>query len=213
MLKKTVLFLFLPWIAHAQKKWDFQVWNYDSVTGPISARVNFYGDLEFRWRNQAHSFYYQHEHVEFQISVLPFLYIGPSYRQIWHRNPAKWTGVSEPNVNIVFHGDVLGFRLYNRSRITYNIYYDNRQDVWQYRNKLSISKLCCRNPDILVFADDEFFLEQKKRGIYENRSSLGLNIKIAKPLNLEVGYRFRILRQSQFWEHNNILLLSLWGFF
>lgn len=208
----SLFFIFsTPLPSFAAKKKDFQIWNYDSVTSQINTRVDFFGEVEFRWRDNASTLYYNHEHIEFKVHVLPYLQIGPCYRQIWAKNDLnKWIGESEPNINIMLLGDVHGFMFYDRSRIAYRIFYDNAPDVWQFRHKLVISKLLWRKPtEISLFVDDEIFLEQKQRGIYENRTSIGLNIELIKQLFAEIGYRYRIIRSGNFWEHDNILLLNL----
>jgi hypothetical protein len=206
----AVLLPFIP--ALCVKTYDFQIWNYDSITASLCEHVDLYVDLEWRFRDNAKRFYYNHAHVEFPIHVCSFLDIGPCYRQVFTRSttsPHPWSTTSEPNINVILFWQWSDFLFSNRARVTYLIPDSDADNVYQFRNKLWIGRNLQKWRDLQLFADDEIFLEQKRNGIYENRTSAGINLKLFGRIRGEIGYRYRIMRHLGIWYHTNILLLNL----
>jgi hypothetical protein len=196
----------------AVKTHDFQIWNYDSMITSLYKRLDLYAEVEFRWRNNATILYYNHEHIELPIRVFSFLTIGPAYRQVWRRvdsPPHLWRTVYAPNLNITLFWEIGDFSISDRSRVTY-LMSSLLPDVFQYRNKLRLYRpILKKRNDVGVFIDDEIFIEQKQRGIYQNRFSVGLTFPVINKIYAEVGYRARASRVGDVWFHDNILLLNL----
>jgi uncharacterized protein DUF2490 len=192
---------------YASKKNDFQIWNYDSIFDSLSKRVDLYAEIAFRFKNNATTFFYNHEHIEFPISVTSYMTIGPSYRQVWVLDSGDfWTTRYEPNLNIAFFKWYRNFLFRDRSRVTYRIYGTDTPNVWQYRNKFSIYRPWKK---IQAFIDDEIFIEERQRGIYQNRATIGIDFKLIEKVIGEIGYRLQTIRQNNVWHNNSILLLDL----
>ena len=198
-------------------KTDFQIWNANVLSGSLNKQVDLLANIEFRYRDDGTTFYYNHEHFELPIHICSFIDLGPSYRQIFRLNAGttnQWSTFYVPNLNLTFFWNVHDFYFSDRSRISYIMAQAAFPDIWQYRNRLSVYKIIKQGPrQIRLFAEDEIFFAQQTNGVFENRTSIGLNFFLFKKIKLDIGYRFRIVKQIDGWEHNNILLLNTYASF
>jgi hypothetical protein len=211
------ILLFCGSSIFAQSKKDFQIWNYNTLYGQLNKHVDLFTSVEFRYRDNGTTFYYNHEHIELPIHVCSFIDIGPAYRQVFRlpsSSSTQWVTSYQPNFNLTFLWKIWGLHFADRSRITEIIEGSNVRDAWQYRNKLSVYKVLKKGPnEIRLFADDEIFFHQYENGIRQNRTSIGLNIGLFKKIWVDIGYRYRILKLINGWERNNILMLNAYAYF
>ncbi|MGE5195851.1 MAG: DUF2490 domain-containing protein [Anaerolineae bacterium] len=213
------IFFFFGLFASSIKRRDFQIWNYNSIQGTLNTRLDLYFETEFRWRDNATLLYYNHVHIELPIHLFPFLDIGPSYRQLWVRNldtvsSHTWSPQYEPNLNLTFFWHFYKLYFSDRSRVTYRMFPGHLPNVWQYRNKLAIYTDGAKMPlKLRFFIDDEIFIEQKQRGIYENRFSSGINFSFFRKIKADIAYRRQTVRDNNIWHNNDILMLNLNAFF
>ncbi len=208
----SVFICFLSTLIKVEARTDFQIWNDNFLYGSLNKRVDLSLSTAFRYKNSGSTFYYNHEHVELPISVSSFFTIGPAYRQIFHlvsnrRN--QWTTAYYPNINFTFLWHIGAFQFYDRSRFAYVIQPGVRASALQYRNKLGIYRKISDNLyGVRFFADEEIFLEQRRRGIYENRASVGFDLGLFKKIRISLAYRNRIIRTNDGWDHDNILMIN-----
>ncbi len=206
------LFTCLSHPALAGGKTDFQIWDKNIVRGHLNKRLDLSLEAEFRYKNSGSTFYYNHEHVELPIHVTSFLTIGPAYRQIFQLNDNQrnqWTTTYYPNINIYFLWHLGPYHFYDRNRVSYVIKPGSPPNVWQYRNKLGVYRvLSDKLHGVRLFADNEIFIEQEQRGIYENRTTVGYNVGLFKKIRMDLAYRNRIVRITGGWEHDHILFIS-----
>lgn len=199
-------------------KTDFQIWTYDRVTGALNRRMDLVFEVEFRFRNSGKQYYYNHEHIELPIHVTPFLDIGPCYRQIYTLSttkPQQWNTQFQPNLNWTFFWHLGPYQFYDRSRVAYIIRSGTGPKTWQYRNRIRVYReLSHKLNGVQLFLEDEIFLQQKRRGIYENRTSIGYNVGLFRKIRMELAYRYRVVRGTTgSWEHDNILMVNTFASF
>ncbi len=197
-------------------KTDFQIWNYTYLYGHLNKELSLYSSIEFRWKDNASTFYYNHEHVELLAHITPFFDLAPAYRQVWtlSSTPRQWNTEYQPNMNAYFFWNIHHYDFANRSRFAYRIFDTPRLNAWQYRNRLTVLKTIWKKPtEIRLFAQEEIFFQQHVNGLLEGRLAAGTLIMLFKKIMLEMAYRKRYVKIVNHWENDNILVLNLCAFF
>ncbi len=216
MTCKRIFFLILAAMLHslslpAKQFHDFQIWTYDSCFISLCKNLDFNLETNFRWKDNAHTFFYYHVLNELSFHLSSFLIISPTYEQVWARADADspWRKEYRPQLSIYLSGTWRSFAWVDRSRIRYRIFEDNTlPNVWQYRNKLTIEPTQWVLFRLHPLVWDEIFFEEHQRGIYENRFFTGVRFNLLKCLQEEIGYMRQTRRTLLQWEGNDIFLVN-----
>lgn len=213
MFKKFAFPLCLATSILAGEHRDFQIWNYEYVRGSLYKHLALDFHSCFRWRDNASTFFYNHEHFQLTAIVQKWLQIGPAYRQIWVlTNPAanQWTTIYLPNVNVYLLWDIGNWKFTDRNRFAYLFFDQKRPDAWEYRNKLEATTVCMRRPfemSFMIF--DEIFVQQYRGGFYQNRFFLGFRVPTIRKVKADIGYMLQTIKETDGWHNNDILMLNL----
>lgn len=214
----ALLILLIPGVINASSKRDFQIWTNDGVSASFNKIVKFYAEVEFRFRDDASRFFYNHEHIELPIFVFPWLAIGPCYRQVFvipfsQRFTFNWITIYEPNLNVTFFWKLWKLHFFNRSRVTYRIFQE-QPDVWQFRDRFGFNTTNLGTPlKINLFVNDEIFIQQNRHGIYQNRFTAGIDFRLISKLRGQIGYRLQTIKEFNGWNNNDILILNAYANF
>ena len=214
-MKWSWIFLFLPLalIAHQNKKRDFQVWNTDSITIPLSKRVFFSSDIEFRYKKYARNLYYKQVQAQLHFYLTPSMTIGPGYKQISHLINHQWDKEHTPLCDLMFYLLKNTWQLSDRNRIEYRILPNSMLDGknrWVYRNRLSLMPPFQLIPfQLSCYLSDEIFW-QEGLGISENRALFGLVSPSRRKCWLSIYYMRRWLKTLQKNHlHQNIIGINI----
>ena len=198
-------------------KTDFQIWNGNTVYGHLNKHVDLFAKIEFRYKNSGTTFYYNHEEVELPIHTCSFFDIGPCYRQVFslvNQDAGLWRTTYVPNLNATFFWHLGPYKFSDRSRFSYIIRTGSLMNAWQYRNKLTVYRVLSQKfHELRLFLDEEVFFEEGRPGLYQNRVSVGYNLGLFRKIRMDLAYRFRIVKITDAWERDNILVLNLYADF
>lgn len=218
-MRKWWLPFFLPLslFAEANDKGDFQIWNTDAMTIRLSPKTSFYGDIQFRYADDASKLHYKHIHLELNYSPNRYITLAPGYRMTWHRSHKKWLKENDPLLILTL------FLLQSRHIVISNrnwVQYRNIPDElggnnrFLYRNRSQILfpwqmgrlKL---NP----YVSDEIFW-QEARGVFQNRAIIGFLIPRNQRAYFDLYYMYRSIKNlSDKWVYHNVLGLSAYFYF
>ena len=189
---------------------DWQYWNTEAVSGKLSDRVKAGMEMEFRWTDDASELSYKHAQISLDVKVTDWFTAGVAYRQADELYTSSgveedWYTEYQPMVNLTVSTKLEGWKISNRFRPSYRVFDINKDDVWRFRNKLTITSPWKLTPlSINPYLADEIFLEEHKGGIYRNRFYVGLNLKIIEHLNGGVFYLCQATEGSDGWENINV---------
>jgi len=209
-MKKLFLLLFLPLtlFAAVNSNGDRQIWNRDGLTIRLSPKSAFYGELEFRYGDDASKLYYKHVHTQLDWSFNPWITLSPGVRRVWYLVDNKWKHETDPLV-------ILNLTFLKSSRFVI----DDRNWV-QFRNLPSSlggkTRTLYRNRFRLLFplgrlspyVFDELFY-QETRGVFENRATIGTFLRRTERAFFDFFFTYRSLkRQNDLWVTNYVFGLS-----
>lgn len=208
---KWIFFFILPCalFGRLNKAGDFQVWNSDGLNIPLSKKIHFSGNAEFRYGDHRKKLYYKHYQGGFLFARSPHTLFYIAYRHIYNRVRGKWVAEYDPILDLTFQvGNRRGLFISNRSRLQYRVLGEKLggKNRWVYRNRLEFTppyRLSKRN--IAPFLADEFFW-QETRGIDQNRLQAGLTIPYHQRTQLNLSYLLRSIKNlEKKWIHQNIV--------
>ena len=213
-MMKWLLFLFLPCALFAKlnDKGDFQIWNSDGMNIPLSKKIHFSGNAEFRYGNDRKKLYYKHYQGGFRLYRSYHMLFYFAYRHIYNRIQGKWIAEYDPLLDLTFQaGNRRGLFISNRNRLQYRILGENLggKNRWLYRNRSEFASpyRLSRQNIIPYFAYELFW--QETRGIDQNRFEIGLKIPYHERTELNLSYFLRLLKDPQKkWIHQNIVRLD-----
>lgn len=210
-MMKWLLLLLLPCalFARLNSNGDFQIWNSDGLNIPLSKKIHFSGNAEFRYGDDRKKLYYKHYQGGFRLYRSSHVLFYFAYRHIYHRVRGKWIAEYDPLFDLTFQaGNRRGLFLSNRNRIQYRILGEKLggKNRWLYRNRSEYVlpyRLTKRN--IAPFLAYEFFW-QEARGIDQNRLEVGLKIPYHQRTQLNLSYMMRFHKDHQKkWIQHNIV--------
>lgn len=217
MLKKIQNYLisaliFFPAFAWSQvnRNGDFQIWDRTFFLKHLNKQWLSYSFIEFRFGDNASELYQYFIHTQMIYRPLPFLSIGPGYRQIWQKilTTGKWQTGESPLLDLAFVYRFKGWELRDRNRVQYVIFPHNPSHWW-YRNRMRfVTPSFFETRNIAFFLDNEFFWRQTL-GVNEDRLSAGFMFEMLKHLAGELFYMARFLKVDPHWNYMTILNIAL----
>lgn len=198
-----IVLLFSP-CCYASDDDDFQYWNNESIEGKLSKNWKIKVDEEFRFSDDAGSFYYNHTDIGSFCSLNENLEIGLNYRHIYQKKNKGWDPEYRPHVNVTLKTKLHNFAIKDRSRFEYRMP-ESASDSWRYRNKLSVDMpFKWKRFNIGPYIADEIFVDFDKKELNRNRLYLGFKMKFFKNLQGEIFYLWQSTRGSK-WKDYNVL--------
>ncbi|MDJ0652433.1 MAG: DUF2490 domain-containing protein [Simkaniaceae bacterium] len=208
---KRFLLLLIPFSLFAKPNGnrDFEVWNCDRITIPLSKKVHFSGNAEFRYGNHRKKLYYKQYQGGFHFYDSAHTHFHLAYRRVYNRVQEKWIAEHDPLIDLTVQvRNRSAFFLSNRQRVQYRILGEKLggKNRWLYRNRTEFtpSYRLYKHP-IIPFLADEFFW-QEGRGIDQNRLEAGLKIPYHQRTHLNLSYIWRLLKDPQNnWLYQNVM--------
>ncbi len=196
--------------VHAYADGDFQIWHNEVQEFNVSKKIKVPLEEEFRYGDNASELYYHHYDIGLTYDANKNLTIGVFYRQIYEGEKGKSKPEFQPHFDITPKVDIYGFHLEDRNRFEYKLYDDNRADIVEYRNKISIRSPWKLTPlKIQPYVADEVFVWLNTAFFRRNRFDAGASFEFAKNLKGDVYYRLQCTKKSGRWTDANILGLKL----
>lgn len=204
--------LLAPAAGFSQGDNDFQYWNTESVQGKLTDNLKAYVEAEFRFEDDASDFYYQHTHLELKYKVCDWFEIGPAYRQVWELLTSTkdedndWFAEYRPMLNGTVKWTWADWKFSNRARVSYRMFDVDKDDVWRFRNKLTLKspwKWTALN--INPYIADEIFLEENKDGIFRNRFYVGVGMKFFEHVKGDLFYLWQTTEKGDDWIDFNVV--------
>ncbi|MBL7156617.1 MAG: DUF2490 domain-containing protein [Candidatus Omnitrophica bacterium] len=178
--------------ARAFQNGDFQYWNVETIQVKISDKAKLGIQEEFRFGDNASTWYYNHTDIGIKYKTNKYLETGVFYRQIIEKKSKHWNPEYRPHIDATLQIDLFSFRLKDRNRIAYRIR-GNKHGTWSYRNKAYIGlPFDIRNIKFTPYVADEIFIQTDTKGISRNRLYLGMKFPFVEKLTVDVFY----LRQA-----------------
>jgi hypothetical protein len=212
MVLKVAVFICLSLIASASafayKDGDWQYWNTESVTVKLTDKIDAYVEEEFRFGGDISEFYYQHSHLQLDFKITDWFTLAPAYRQVFELDTMKdnWFTEYRPMVNGTVKWKCENWDFSNRVRISYRMFDIDKDDVWRFRNKLTI-----KTPwkwtalKINPWVADEIFLEENQSGVYRNRLYAGVGLKLTEHIKGDVFYLWQASEKGSSWTDYNVI--------
>jgi len=181
-----------PFVANADSDW--RNWNTVTTKGKISDNVGAAAELEFRFRDNASEFYYQHSQIALSLKCpkMDWLTITPAFREVYELDKVEgsnslWFAEHRSLVNVAASCKLGDWKIKNRARVSYRDFDIDKGSTFRGRHKLTIQtpwKLAGMKP----YISDEIFVEQGKAGIYRNRLAGGVSFKLLERVKGGVYY-------------------------
>ncbi len=213
LLKKLfryILVLFpLALSAQINRNGDFQIWCWNFAAKQFSPEWMLLSLFEFRVGDEASKFYRASFSIEPIYTPVKWLGLAPGYRQVGLRFPINsnhWKPEYTPFADVFFFLFPSKWQLIDRNRVEYRIL-DSDPVHWVYRNRIRIvPPRTFTSFQINPYLENEIFIRQR-RGLNEDRLTVGLMSHIYKNLSGELSYMARFQKQhlSRDWIHQNIL--------
>lgn len=205
--------LFTKTLTAVNENGDFQTWWQAQTVNQICDKSSFITFTEFRLGDDSSKFFYFETRLEYLYKALPFLLIGPAYRQIMIRNSAQTTNTFNPIyiplLELTFFKDIGPVELSSRNWILYKMFPKaTSNNLWEYRNRFQAIFQIDKSPfGLKPIVSDEVFFEETN-GFRENRLFAGLIKSFNQKIDGMVGY---LLKTQKFPENDwrNIQVLSI----
>lgn len=199
-------------IGYAYNDGDWQYWNTESISGNLTDNLEAYAEAEFRFGDGASEFYYQHTQLELSYSINDWFKIAPAYREVRERytktkeEEEDWYAEHRPMLNGTVNWKWGDWDFSNRARIEYRMYDIDKDDVWRFRDKITLkSPWKWTALKINPFVSDEVFIQEDKDGIYRNRLYIGVGMKFFEFLKGELFYLWQTEDKGDNWIDTNVI--------
>ncbi len=201
-----VLLLFFGSYSSAFDDGDFQYWNTESVSWKINDDWKAQFEVEFRYGDNASSFYYQHSDLGLTYSgIAEWLDLGFNYRQIFEEKSSIWRYENVPHFNATIKWKLSDFSFSNRGRLEYK----NREksdNYWRYRNKFTIkAPIKLTKLEIQPYLADEIFYDFDEEALNRNRFYGGCNLKLFKHIKVDIFYLLQSSEKNNNWSDTHVL--------
>lgn len=128
----------------------------------------------------------------------------PSYRQSYTKVNHHWKPEGNPRFTVTHKWRGMNFQFSNRNRLEYR----SRSHLLLYRNQSLIEFSTLLSCEITPYISEEFFLE-KLTDFSQNHLLVGFKSSLNKCLQGNVGYMFRLSKDTRDWFGYHVLLCYL----
>lgn len=207
----VVGFLLIAFDGYAYEDGDFQYWNTESIDVKLTDKVGAYIEEEFRFGDNASEFYYQHSHLQLDFKITDWFTLSPAYRQVFElytktNAEEDWFTEYRPMVNGTLKYKWEDWELSSRARVSYRIFDIDKDNVWRFRNKITIkSPWKWTKLKLNPWVADEIFLEEHESGVYRNRLYVGVGLKLTEHLKGDIFYLWQSTEKSDSWTDYNVV--------
>ena len=172
---------------------DVQFWSTASATFDVDKDWKGKFEEEFRFGENAGTFYYNHSDLGFIYGGLAeWMDLGFNYRQVFFKDSAgDWRGENRPHLNVTLKTEVNDFALSSRSRLEFRDR-EIKKDIWVYRHKVTI-KLPFELTKLKLqpYIADEVFIDLDKSEYVANRLYSGFSFTSSKRTKSELFYMWK----------------------
>jgi len=188
---------------------DWQYWNTESIKVNLKENVGVYVEEEFRFGDGISKFYYQHSQIQLNFKINNWFTLAQAYRQIFELYTKSgtdddWFTEYRAMLNGTIKWKWRDFKFKDRVRVAYRMFDIKKDEVWRFRNKLTIqTPWKWTSLNINPWIAEEIFLEEKK-GIYRNRFYMGIKLKLMKHLEGDIFYFWQTTEKGNHWIDYNI---------
>jgi hypothetical protein len=172
---------------------DVQFWSTAGASFDINKDWKGNFEEEFRFGDNAGTFYYNHSDLGFIYGGLAeWIDLGFNYRQVFSKDSAgEWRRENRPHVNVTLKTEVNDFTLSSRSRLEYRDR-EIKKDIWAYRHKATI-KLPFELTKLKLqpYIADEVFIDLDKSEYVANRLYSGFSLISSKRIKSELYYMWK----------------------
>lgn len=206
----VILILSMAANAYAYKDGDFQIWHTEGQEIDLKKGAKLIFEEEFRYGNNASELYYQHYDVGLAYDVNKNLSTSIGYRQIYDGEKGKFRPEYQPNISVTPKFELYGFKIEDRNRFEYKLYYDKREDIPEYRNRLLVRAPWKFTPlGIQPYVSDEVFVNLNTSWWRRNRFAAGVTLDIIKNIKGDIYYMLQSTKKSGLWTDANILGMKI----
>jgi len=211
LLGAVLLAIGYPGLRAKAEGHDWGYWNKNIVKARVSDFVNASMEAEFRLKKNASKYSYQHTHIQLDLKVSKWLVISPAYRETFFPYGATeddddWFPDHRPMLNAAVKFDVAGWKVKNRGRLAYRMFEIDREDVFRFRNMLTVRapwKVTALNLSPWIM--DEVWLEEGKDGIWRNWSAVGFGVDLMEHVKADLYYLWEATDSGVDWNHVNVV--------
>lgn len=219
-MKKWVFFYLLlpfPIFTMLNDDGDFQIWNTNGIDIRLSPKSSFYGDMQFRYGDDASKLYYKRIHAELSWNLNRSVILAPAIRFIWLRMQDSWIKENAPLVKLtLFLLNSRQIEISHRSWIQYSSLPNEstRKRRFLYRTRLQfLFPWRMGHYQISPYVSDEIFW-QEAHGVFENRLIIGLLIPRNQRAFFDLLYDYRTMKNLQGkWVQHNIFNAGVYFYF
>lgn len=209
LLILTLSFLVKGW-GQINKNNDWQIWALGSVGKGFNNNMAVRIDTEYRFGDDASKLYFAYIQGFIEYEPSSFCLVAPGYRQEWIRSSThSWRKTYNPLVDTTFIFRRSYFFITDRNRVQYQ-FLKEETNRWIYRNRFRITFTTeVKGIGIDPFIDNEIFFVEK-RGINQNRASIGCLFIFNELFQSRIFYLLRHLKREGHWTHQNVMNLHLY---
>lgn len=208
------LCLFFPiyLISDVNDRGDFQVWNQNALKIHLSQKAFLYGDVEFRYGDDASKLFYKHLHTTINWAINPHVTLSPGMRFIWNRRNKKWIKTTDPLFALTLfllrsHQVVISNRHWVQLRHFPKDLGDKKRLLYRSQLKLFFPSQIGRFR-VSPYLSNEIFW-QEARGVFQNRAIFGLVMPRNQRAYFNLFYQYRNLKNlKNQWTYQHVLGLS-----
>ncbi len=176
-----------------------QLWITESLQKPLTQKISFNLQNEWRFGSNISEFYFVYLQGLLAFNINQRFEIDTAYRQIWHIQESKFRLAYEPIVNLIYQRESLQVR----NRFSYLIR-EKRKNAWIYRGRIWWSGYVnVYDHTLQPYLSNEIFLEVKG-GFNQNRSSIGILTPLIGKLRGDFYYMLRFLKRDRQWSHQHV---------
>ncbi|MCX5678611.1 MAG: DUF2490 domain-containing protein [Candidatus Omnitrophica bacterium] len=202
----AALMLFVASRAYAYKDGDFQIWHNEAQDVNLKQGTKLIFEEEFRYGKNASELYYQHYDAGLAYDFNKYLTTSIGYRQVYEGEKGKFKPEYQPNLCITPKYELYGFKIEDRNRFEFKLYYDYREDIIEYRNKLAVKAPWKFTPlGIQPYVSDEIFVPLNDIKFRRNRFAAGVSMDLIKNVRGDIYYMLQSTKKSGLWTDANIL--------
>ena len=189
---------------------DFQYWNTTGFLFDLNKDWEFTFEEELRFQDEGSRLYYHHSELGFVYTgYADWVEFGLNYRQVTSRNSNDdWVMENRPHLNVTLMTKLAGLNLEDRSRFEFRDR-NEKDDIWRYRNKLTVEFPKLTTLQLQPFIADEVFINFDREGYNNNRLYAGSSIMLTKTIEADIFYMWQSSRSDGGRKDINVLGFKL----
>lgn len=199
--------LFWSGVCLAFSDGDLQYWSTADFSFEMNEDWKVNLQEELRLGNGAGNLYYHHSDVGFVYRGLgDWIDLGFNYRQVVEKDSDDTCRPeNRPHLNLTLKGKLFDLLVSDRSRVEYRDR-DNKDDLWRYRNKLTVKfPFTLTEFKLQPYVADEVFIECDSRDFNKNRIYAGFDFNLTKDLKGGIFYMLQSTRGNGRWNDLNVI--------